>query len=93
MHCFSTLDSELFGFTLYRGTNHKDKLRTGELMPGMHYLSFSLFVYLSLAFLSLLDILRIFLLLLFLKCSLSIKSREKDSQTDSPFSDLRPLPH
>lgn len=58
-------------------------------MSGMHYLPFSLFVFLSLAFLSLLDILRL-LLLLFLKCSLSIESREKDSQTDSPVADLRP---
>lgn len=59
-------------------------------MSGMHYLPFSLFVFLSLAFLSRLDILRIFLLLLFLKCSLSFESREKDSQTDSPVADLRP---
>lgn len=58
-------------------------------MSGMYYLPFSLFVFLSLAFLSLLDILRL-LLLLFLKCSLSIESREKDLQTDSPIADLRP---
>lgn len=62
-------------------------------MSGMLYLPFSLFVFLSLAFLSLLDISRILLLLLFLKCSLSIESREKDSQTDSPVADLRPPPH
>lgn len=62
-------------------------------MSGMHYLPFSFFVFLSLAFLSLLDILRIFLLLLFLKCSLFIESREKDSQTDSPVADLHPPTH
>lgn len=60
-------------------------------MSGMQHLPFSLFVFLLLAFLSLLDILRIFLLLLLLKCSLSIESREKDSQTDSPVADLHPL--